>query len=131
MDQQPLACETYDHLELACLRRQPLRITLVTGEILTGTAVDVGTKAFAADPETHTPAHRGEYLLLTSTRREPPQDQKQDQEKDQEKEKEKDQAIRSTPDVELRLLQIERIETLTNDASFKALILQPRPPIAQ
>lgn len=58
MSSDPIDCDIYDHLEIACMRREPLRITLTSGECLEGEAVDVGTQRVDGAP--------AEYLVLTS-----------------------------------------------------------------
>ena len=59
MSSEPIDCHIYDHLEIACMRREPLRVTLTSGVCLAGEAVDVGTTRVDDGPS--------EYLVLTST----------------------------------------------------------------
>ncbi|MEM8815517.1 MAG: Rho-binding antiterminator [Pseudomonadota bacterium] len=49
----PIDCNLYDYIEIACLYRYSLRIATVSGEILTGTAVD-----------TEIDSDKAEYLKL-------------------------------------------------------------------
>ena len=42
---QPIACEHYDHIELACIRQRPLIIEFSNGALIQGTAINVETSA--------------------------------------------------------------------------------------
>ncbi|MDM9652731.1 Rho-binding antiterminator [Pseudomonas sp. CW003PS] len=44
-DYQPLACDLYDHLEIACMHRYQLAIELVDGSHLLGQALTTQTTA--------------------------------------------------------------------------------------
>jgi len=55
-DYQPLACDLYDYLEIACMHRYQLAIELVDGSHLLGQALT-----------TETTASKGEFLLLRTT----------------------------------------------------------------
>lgn len=55
-DYQPLACDAYDYLEIACMHRYQLDIELVDGSHLLGQALT-----------TETTASKGEFLLLRTT----------------------------------------------------------------
>jgi Rho-binding antiterminator len=52
-DYQPLACDLYDYLEIACMHRYQLDIELVDGSHLRGQALT-----------TETMANKGEFLLV-------------------------------------------------------------------
>ncbi len=55
-DYQPLACDLYDYLEIACMHCYQLDIELVDGSRLQGQALTTETKA-----------SEGEFLLLRTT----------------------------------------------------------------
>ena len=55
-DYQPLACDLYDYLEIACMHRYQLDIELVDGSHLQGQALS-----------TETTASKEEFLLLRTT----------------------------------------------------------------
>jgi Rho-binding antiterminator len=54
-DYQPLACDLYDYLEIACLHHYRVHIELTDGSTLDGEALT-----------TETIAHKGEFLVVRS-----------------------------------------------------------------
>lgn len=35
-----ISCEEYDYIEIACMHRYPIKLTMKSGEVLTGIALD-------------------------------------------------------------------------------------------
>jgi len=93
----PIDCAIYDHLELACLRTEELRVTTHDGTCFQGHAVDVGTKRVGAG------ANLAEYLVLVTD------------------------VGSTEHRTELMLSEVERIESVGASASFKSILLQPPP----
>lgn len=105
MDPTPLPCEIYDHLELACVRREPLTITLKTGAIRQGRAIDVGTKRITVAPHSDQSPPLTEYLVVEVVE------------------------TSITTAIELLLVDVLRIDSRAGAASFKAIQLYPPPAV--
>jgi len=61
MDYQPISCMQHERLELAVLRRSPLKLQLKDGRALSGRALDVYTEAGAEWLKFRTPG--GEEIV--------------------------------------------------------------------
>ena len=93
----PIDCAIYDHLELACVRSETLRITTLDGAHFQGEAIDVGAKR-KGDA-----TGLAEYLVLNTN------------------------VGSDEHRIELMLSEVHCIESVSQSASFKSILLQPPP----